>query len=358
MFKKVASIALLVTMGTLSGLALCEVVLRLFYPQGKKSVGRVFFMRHDPLYGWVNRPHSEGVLSYGGGNSSRVRINSHGARGEEFPMEKPSGARRIVAIGDSVTFGYGVEEEETFLHLLDESLPDPYQIINMGVMGYGTDQELLLLEREALKYSPDFVLVGYSTSNDIYDTMSAVRFGIPKPFFKVRGEDLLLSNVPVPEPKMGEIGGEGIARVLIDSSHLYRFLAYRLWLSPSPKKGKSDAAMSFEEGWDVTESIIKRMNSLCNKAGCRLLFVVMPDGHLMEALESMSVMTGDAGIRNRLIEILKRNGILYIDLWTPFLDEQRRGERLFIEGDPDHWNPVGNRLAAKMISGWMREMTE
>lgn len=360
MFKKIVPNMSLCVIGFAAGLLLCEILLRVFYPQGKQSVETAFFIQYDPELGWVNKPQSDGLFRspFPEAKPFQVKINRNGFRGIEHTVKKPEGSKRLIAIGDSVTFGYGVNGSEVFTSHLAERLYGSYEVLNGGVVGYGSDQELILLEREALKYSPDIVLVGFSTGNDLFDTMSAVRFRYPKPFFILRGDELVQENTPVPQwPRVSEaIEGKGLRRFLVNHSHLYRFLAYRFWLKSYFEKGESEAAMSVDEGWRVTEGIIKKMKYLCDKAGSRLFFVIIPDGHLLVALEEMRTMRADSGIRGRIIETLERNGIPYIDLWTPFLEEQGRGKSLHIDGDPDHWNSEGHRLAASLILARMKDL--
>ena len=62
-------------------------------------------------------------------------------------------------LGDSITFGTGVGDDETFSHLLD-ALPD-LEVLNLGVDGYGTDQELIRLEREGLAFGPQVVILNF-----------------------------------------------------------------------------------------------------------------------------------------------------------------------------------------------------
>lgn len=99
------------------------------------------------------------------------RTNSQGFRGQrEYAIEKPQGTYRVAVLGDSVTLGHGVEDEETFSAVLEKNLSRtrPAEVINMGVSGYGTSEELIQLREVALKYDPDLVILGYFP-NDPYN---------------------------------------------------------------------------------------------------------------------------------------------------------------------------------------------
>ena len=95
-----------------------------------------------------------------------ININSDGLRDREYVIEKPANTFRIVAFGDSVGFGWGVNLEDIYTEVLERNLNENfkdkhYEVINFGVPGYYTAQELRMLEVKALKYSPDLVLVIY-----------------------------------------------------------------------------------------------------------------------------------------------------------------------------------------------------
>ncbi len=95
-----------------------------------------------------------------------VQLNSRGFRDYEHTEEKPPGTFRILGIGDSYTFGVRVNFEDIYLtrleRMLNERYPSRhYEVINMGVPGYGTMEELRLLRKKGLLYQPDLVIVGY-----------------------------------------------------------------------------------------------------------------------------------------------------------------------------------------------------
>jgi lysophospholipase L1-like esterase len=106
-------------------------------------------------------------------NKTTVIINSEGFRDHEYPVEKRNGTYRIAVIGDSFTFGQGVESEDTYPKQLESLLNNGmidgnYEVMNFGVISYNTFQEVKFLKNKALKYNPDLVIVGY-LSNDIID---------------------------------------------------------------------------------------------------------------------------------------------------------------------------------------------
>jgi lysophospholipase L1-like esterase len=150
-------------------LLVTELALRAFNPWGIDF----FHMLPYHMQGMVDHPtlgyvHPRSVTYSLGRNT--VTLNSHGLRDEEIPYEKPAGERRILVLGDSVAFGWGVDQGDTFSDRMEPRLKQltggAWQVINAGVNGYTSEQELEYLSIEGLRYSPDIVVLLY-VGNDL-----------------------------------------------------------------------------------------------------------------------------------------------------------------------------------------------
>jgi lysophospholipase L1-like esterase len=146
-----------------------ELGLRIFKPWGVDFFHWLPYhmqgMVSDPELGYIH-PKS---VSYRLGEA-KVVLNSHGLRDEEIPYVKPPGEPRILVLGDSVAFGWGVSQGETFSDrmepLLRERTGRPWQVINAGVNGYNSEQEAAFLEARGWRYDPDIVLLVFF-DNDV-----------------------------------------------------------------------------------------------------------------------------------------------------------------------------------------------
>jgi hypothetical protein len=152
----------------------------------------------DEVLGWSLKPLSFGVSSRTG-YEIEYRINSRGLRDDETNYAKPEGTFRIVLIGDSRTFGFGVPIEKHFSMLLEGYFKD-VEVVNMGVGGFGVDQELLYLRSEGFRYEPDLVLA-YVAHYGGHRHMHTERFGKSKPQFVLIDGKLTLRNSPVIQTK-------------------------------------------------------------------------------------------------------------------------------------------------------------
>ena len=153
---------LLCALSLVVGLLLAESILRLL------GYGDAIQYDYVDELGWVHQPNQH-ARTVGGWT---VRIDSAGLRGPEYARVKGPGVFRILLVGDSFTFGYGVAEDSTYGAQLQRLLRDggascgTVQVINGGVNGYNTDQEVAFVRRVGSAFRPDVVVLGFNP-NDI-----------------------------------------------------------------------------------------------------------------------------------------------------------------------------------------------
>ena len=107
-----------------------------------------------------------GFFSLRWARGGHVQTNALGFRERSFSMEKPPGAYRIAVVGDSFTFGNGLEADERYTERLQAWLPHGYEVLNFGAPGANTPQHLHTLRSRVLPANPDFVLLQWFV-NDI-----------------------------------------------------------------------------------------------------------------------------------------------------------------------------------------------
>ncbi len=177
--KSILLKALLVLISTMVTLAVVEISIRIFWkPEPVFAYGypRKLFIP-DPLRAYKYRPNFRGSFrgeSYG---HIRIETSSKGLRDVEHGSEKTG--VRILGLGDSVTFGAGVEFEHTYLRLLEKKLlANGYKvdIVKTGVNGYEFEQEYRYFFEEGYKFHPDIVTVGV-VLNDVRQVDILKRMG-------------------------------------------------------------------------------------------------------------------------------------------------------------------------------------
>lgn len=108
------------------------------------------------------------------------KINSQGFRDREFEVEKKN-ATRILFLGDSVVYGYALNLDQTLpkqVETLFQKKNKSVEILNFGVSGYETEQEIEFFKENGLRFKPDFVLVGYTLNDSNYASWELDQFHV------------------------------------------------------------------------------------------------------------------------------------------------------------------------------------
>lgn len=117
-----------------------------------------------------------------------IESNHEGFRTRNLSKTKRPGVYRILFLGDSTTFGWGVEQDERFSELLEKRLNASgsgirYEIVNLGLPGYSSYHGRIILERYGLRCSPDMVILSFG-ANDSREVPKAVKRMIQRPTWK------------------------------------------------------------------------------------------------------------------------------------------------------------------------------
>jgi len=129
------------------------------------AVDMVTFFRPHPTLHWQVRPNLDDF--YNPRDPGLITTNRDGMRDVRVPRRKPPEAYRILVLGDSSNFGYGVEGDEMWSSVLEDrlqpSVPDrQVQVLNGACPGWTTQQALVFLEDIGLAYQPDMVIAGFN----------------------------------------------------------------------------------------------------------------------------------------------------------------------------------------------------
>ncbi len=268
-----------------------------------------------------------------------ARINGLGLRGRERSFEKPPGTFRIVGLGDSFTFGVGVRDEDTWLQRLETLLNlredgRRYEVLNAGVGGYGTRDEIAALEHRWMALDPDLVLIGFYL-NDAYSERTFNAY-------------LHRNSTLFREPR-------GLASVsrLWDLAR-YRYLAGRLRRSIEEfyRSHYFGGAAGFLENpggmtvdWGEARRALERGMALTEQRGALLALVIFPDFYELD---------GDypfEGIHRFLGEQCRSLGLPCVDL----LDTYRgaRAADLWVHVTDHHPNEVAHSIAAEAVARFL-----
>jgi hypothetical protein len=196
-----------------------------------------------------------------------VIINSHGLRGPETTYEKPPNTFRILNLGDSLVMGWGVREEETYGRRLEELLNDQdvgnkrFEVINAGVPGWNLENSLAYLQAEGLKYEPDLIMLGISTSNDINGKSALLARGRPAPIEWLRANTYFWPFLTV-QMRWLEARAQGHER--IDE------------IDPPKDPAKYFPLDPNAERWTDVWGLVLSMRRLAEENGARFVVIMFP----------------------------------------------------------------------------------
>lgn len=351
---------ILVAFSALVVLAGLEIALRILAPARTvypPEQGRGKASRFDERLGWANKEGAKTELATREFTAS-VTINSKGLRGDEVPYERASGKPRIALLGDSFAWGFGVSDDEALAPQLERALGESAEVINMGVVGYGTDQEVLFYESEGRRYSPDLVLLVFCL-NDVENNVSARDRRYGKPLFVIDGDSLRLTNVPVREEASWDDwmsdyempAAEAAQKVPFKRRfRAYTFLTERYYklrerleiVRPGLFADGFDPHR--EEAWRVTFRLIERLRRDVEGDGARFAVVLVPR---LEQLRYASWVR----VNVTLSAFCEGAHIPFYDL-LPAFRRELDGESMFFDVD-GHWNAKGHAFAARKLAEYL-----
>lgn len=351
MTKKLLPKIILILIGFIMGLLLAEIGFQLIgvvVPETILSdVEPAQIYQYDPTLSWELIPGSESrhkTIDYDVG----YKINDNGFRdNKDYSLPKKN--KRIITIGDSYTFGIGVNNDQTFSKILEKETG--CEVLNMGVPGYAPSQYLLGFEMKGLDYKPDMVILSIHMGTDIlpgilkYRSIGTARY---KPYFEIESGQLVLRGVPV--PKEEDMRPQKSPR--IKNENFYNFTKWFLkWKTFTIAKNflKRDGLYpilekirvatrteDYDLRLDTIELIIDRMKTNISKLG--------NDGKLMIVIIPMSTVNHDhleKLLIDELVKRLEKSKTSYINLMPRILDLKN----IYFKHD-SHFNPEGNALVA------------
>ena len=270
----------------------------------------------DPDLPFVHRPNSHARIM-----GADVSINGLGLRDDRaIAQDKPAGTTRILMLGDSVTFGFGVSLAETASRRLQEQLnagsPVPrFEVLDSGVGNYNTAMEVAYYLKDGQRLHPDIVVLNFFVND----------------------------AEPTPVPGGNLLTRHSLAAVYVNN----RVDSVSRWANGAPgwEKYYEHLFDEQEPGWQKAQAAIRALKQACDRQGALLLLVNYPDLHQTEPYPLRSI--------NRAIEsVARRAGIPYLDL-TPAVAGETNPAQLWVHSSDPHPNGRMHARYAQMIYDWL-----
>ena len=249
-----------------------------------------------------------------------VATNSIGIRNQEVVVPKPDGIYRIVALGDSHTFGYAVEDKQTWPRQLEQQLrraDGSVEVINAGIAGLSIEQEVQFLKHQLMDLHPDLVVMAYYWNDmpiqgDPNAIWSADESLIPQSATKVS------KSTDTVKSRKKENSGSVVKSLFRESYLIYgivqRIPYLQMKLSPSHEtawkqstlEGKSTPKI--DAAWAFSQSQIEELRDLGKQNDVPVMMVAVP---LFEQMVAKGFATSE--YQDRLKNICGKNEILFVD---------------------------------------------
>ncbi len=298
-----------------------------------------------------------------------IKTNSLGFRGNEIPLKKQENIIRIAGLGDSITDGFFVDNEATYLALLEELLTqegDLVEVINAARGGASIDKEYAILQELIVPLCPDIVLLTFVT-NDIAEIRGKSREGLLSKITLHSQDNLGVS--------LWLLTQTATLEVLADLFLRFQSEAYRAAEKDIGKQERyeieggnryienlirfngmcrdSDGIILNEPFSEEVKILIenylfmlRELNSLCQEHNIKLVFIYFP------AYSQVYDITTSLKIRDILRTACKEISIPFLDLTETF--RQKGKERVLHLAPIDyHLNPAGNKVMAEAIAQFL-----
>jgi len=343
MNKKLLGNSLLVIFSLVFSFALCEIVVRVLGLAPEIVYVEKWRVRlsENPIIGYEPIPNLNdenlSVQYYG----YRGASNNMGYRDYDHSIKKAPNSRRVAVIGDSVTAGLWINEDENiFTTIMEKKLNQmgyTSDVMNFGVSGYNTRQEVETLKERGLRYKPDLVVVAYCLNDRSQDDGNIL--------------GLLLEE----ERKVAGDSSLSQARVnpIVKNSAFLRMVTYKVLPSlftkdtVAPEK-RGEAVQQFYS--DSVEDSLAELAQLGKKHNFEVLLTVFPDFDKHD-----KGLEGDyayAEEHEKLAQISTKHGFHHLDLLDSFrFCKKNAPEGYTISYDRYHPNPIGARCAGEAIAG-------
>lgn len=351
---------------------LLEISIRLLAPQQTldrlESSSPEIFEEGEHL-SWQFKPNSRGQMVAASFNVT-YKINSLGMRDKSRNLTKERNTKRILVLGDSFTEGFSVEQNQTFVYLLEEILNKQnkkVEIWNAGVDGYAPDTEYVYLKNNIAIIKPDMVLLAVYVGNDFMDIVRN-SWEVDKEYLPIK----ITSNIMYVKDNQLRLINNKINPYnpafrtylnifLLRFSHLYVFLNNKLknihysdYREISPFIVESEQ-YNTTENWMKMKNLLNATNQIIKNHNSEFIVVIIPDrlqgnDYEWKQFEKQYKKQNPSRrlVQANLIKLCNDLNISCIDLLPEF--EKNQDLQLYNLITDIHFNENGHKITSQILS--------
>lgn len=310
-------------------LVLAELSLRVFHPVHHHKPPKK--LSNTAWYKLLHRPSSVPGLAYElapnrkkYSHGAMIQTNSWGMRDDEPRPKDENSLHRIIVLGDSFTFGFGVPGEYTYPNVLEKLLKkgissEQFEVLNLAVGGYSTRDEALVLKYKGITWNPDLVIIGYCLNDPEIEAVSPLHYYFQKPRWWQHSNLLRL------------IAKTKILREIkvLGQRDYYKYLH-------SPQHPK----------WQSVVKAFKEIAKLAHKRKIPVLLLIFP-----QTINKPWIDYPYQDLHQQVADAAKEECFSVIDLYENY--SQYPPETLMIRPGDSHPSLFGHEVAANAIYQWI-----
>lgn len=364
---------LLILFGFLLGLILSEISIRILV--GKKIITLDNSIKTDTRIfsssrNYTHKPYSSRTNQLGDVRTSWF-INRLGFRDGDYSFTKAKNTLRLLVLGDSLTFGLGVEGPESFPKILETDLNKNsgldkfYEVLNMGILGYGPVEYLNTYLEVGRTFKPDILIVGFFLGNDSLD---ALWFDINKKAISLKSfpdklvpfqlNEFLKNNsylwLFLLQKYYGWVESQSVDNIkLVFQNDVKAHMLYDVQIDPSNKY--------MQRSWTLTEQALNKLVNIARKSNTKTMVLLLPTKEQIIPKEWEKARSGghnvderlysDSAPRKIMLQLCQKNNWHCLDLQDQ-LRSQNDLESLFVKDD-FHLSKRGSEVVSKLIFDYL-----
>jgi hypothetical protein len=324
-------------------------------------------IEYDPNEIWRWRKWMRDKITNNDGQTMVVHTDQFGFRNYQKTVSKPRNVMRILVLGDSYTEALNVADDNIFESLLEKKLSSlqpmgkSIEVVSASSPGWGTDQEWVCLQNEAMKFEPDCVLL-MACPNDIREAWCK-KLVAPDADGQIRSKPVKFSHTEI------------FFWWLSNHSCVFQFLQQRIFHTDYGTFGQLRSHYTFNFGkedtsnWDrplflrkaypevdsaraLFDTLISSMQLFCDKRRIRFAVSLTPTLMEFNGIIGSDSSTRSGLVSDELAAFCRYKGVDYIDLYDRFKAESDPAS-CFMAPDA-HFSTKGHRITAGILSDYYR----